>query len=373
MSHDFFTRSGLHRRPRQLLALLAIVTLARADLTSIQWRAVPSLPGTIGVAAPFTGVSHDALLVAGGANFSHELLWEGGVKVWHDEIYSLKDPAAGWEIIGRLPRPLAYGVSATHGNSVICVGGSDRQRHYSDAFRIEIRDREIRIHPLPSLPRTMANGAGAMLNGKLYIVAGTRNPDDSAAMRAFWVMDLTRMDAGWRELPAWPGPARIYPVAGVQDGAFFLFSGLEISPSPAGGVVRRHLRDGYRFDPATEVWTRTADLPRPAAAAPTPLIAMDQSTLVIPGGDDGTIVDFKPLNEHPGFNRTMLAYHTDTDTWRTVGEIPAPRVTTPTVQWRGLWIIPSGEVSPGVRSPEVWALTAAGIKSPNKGAPVEHR
>jgi len=165
-------------------------------------------------------------------------------------------------------------------------------------------------------------------------------------------------------LPVWPGPARIYPVAGVQDGAFFLFSGLELSPSPTGGVVRRHLRDGYRFDPTTGVWTRTVDLPRPAAAAPTPLIAIDRTTLVITGGDDGTIVDFKPLNQHPGFNRTMLAYHTITDTWRTVGEIPASRVTTPTAQWRGLWIVPSGEVSPGVRSPEIWALTAAGTLPP---------
>jgi N-acetylneuraminic acid mutarotase len=208
----------------------------------------------------------------------------------------------------------------------------------------------------------MANGAGAALNGKLYVVAGTRSPEDSTAVRGFWMLDLQRADAGWRELPVWPGPARIYPVVGVQEGALFLFSGLEISPAATGGVARRHLRDGYRFDPATEVWTRTADLPRPAAAAPTPLIPVAPSTLMIPGGDDGTIVDFKPLDKHPGFNRTMLAYHTGTNTWRTLGTLPASRVTTPTAQWREWWTIPSGEVSPGVRSPEVWALTAPGAR-----------
>jgi hypothetical protein len=28
----------------------------------------------------------------------------------------------------------------------------------------------------------------------------------------------------------------------------------------------------------------------------------------------------------------------------------------PLVRWRGAWVIPGGEMRPGVRSPEVWAF-----------------
>jgi SSS family solute:Na+ symporter len=103
---------------------------------------------------------------------------------------------------------------------------------------------------------------------------------------------------------------------------------------------------------------KIADLPRPAAAAPSPAVTLGQSTIVIPGGDDGSIVDFQPIHKHPGFNRRLIAYHTITNTWRELGDVPAPRVTVPTVQWGDLWVIPNGEVSPGVRSREVWALSA---------------
>lgn len=328
---------------------------AETDMPPIEWRQMPSLPDTIGVAAPFAGVVEDTLVAAGGANFSNGLLWEGGTKVWHDKIYRLKDSPAKWDLIGHLPRPLAYGVSASHRHGILCVGGSDSHRHYADTFLLDVLKEGVRIQPLPPLPQPMANGGGAVLDGRLYVVAGSGGPDDTKALRRFWVLDLDRPVEGWRELPAWPGPARIHPVVAVQDGAFFLFSGVELYPLPSGGVGRRHLRDGYRFDPV-KGWTRTADLPRPVAAAPSPAAALGRSLIAIAGGDDGTIVDFKPLDRHPGFNRTLLAYHVSTDTWRSLGTMPVSRVTVPMVSWRKRWIIPNGEVSPGIRSPEVWAL-----------------
>ncbi len=344
---------------RCAVATSALVIGGRAEGNPVTWRQIASIPDALGVAAPFAGVAGDTLIVAGGANFSNGPLWEGGTKVWHDRIYRLKDLRGEWEQIGRLPRALAYGVSASHKHGIFCAGGSDERRHYADVFRIEVREHEIRFHSLPPLPRPMANGGGAVLDGRLYVVAGSGGPDDTRALHNFWVLDLEKAGEGWRELPPWPGPTRIHPVVAVRDGAFFLFSGIELYPLPSGGVGRRHLRDGYRFDPATG-WARIADLPRPAAAAPSPAAAWGRSTLVIAGGDDGTIVDFKPLNRHPGFNRTLLAYDVATDGWKSFGEVPASRVTTPMVSWRGAWLVLSGEVSPGIRSRDVWTMGADG-------------
>ena len=61
-------------------------------------------------------------------------------------------------------------------------------------------------------------------------------------------------------------------------------------------------------------------------------------------------------DEHPGFPKEALVYHTITDTWTSAGAIPRNHVTTIAVEWDGAVIIPSGEVRPRVRSPKVWSV-----------------
>ena len=61
------------------------------------------------------------------------------------------------------------------------------------------------------------------------------------------------------------------------------------------------------------------------------------------------------LGHHPGFSRDVLSYDTEAKTWTKIGNFPdlCP-VTTPGVLWNGHIFIPSGETSPGVRTPKVW-------------------
>ena len=144
-------------------------------------------------------------------------------------------------------------------------------------------------------------------------------------------------------------------VAAVQDQSFFLVSGVELSGDAEGKAVRRYLRDAYRYQPGRG-WKRLADLPRAAVAAPTPAPLLGDSAFLVLGGDDGTLVDFSPPEQHPGFPKTILAYQADTDTWQPFGEMPIAHVTTAITRWNGSFIMPSGEVRPGARSPRVWAL-----------------
>ena len=123
-----------------------------------------------------------------------------------------------------------------------------------------------------------------------------------------------------------------------------------------GRVARVYLRDAWRYRPG-HGWQRLADLPKPCVAGPTPAPSLDAGFLLL-GGDDGSRVGFQPLDQHPGFPGTILAYDSKADTWREIGEVPASRVTVPTAFWHDRVVIPSGEVRPGVRSPEVWTLGA---------------
>jgi hypothetical protein len=101
-------------------------------------------------------------------------------------------------------------------------------------------------------------------------------------------------------------------------------------------------------------WTRIADMPRAAVAAPSPALAASGSRLVIVSGDDGSKVNFAPVREHPGFPRDVLIYDPERNAWTTGGDLPISLATAPVVEWRDGLVIPNGEVRPRVRTNEVW-------------------
>jgi len=300
-------------------------------------------------------VSHDVLLVAGGANFPERKPWEGGTKVWYERVFALDCPDGEWRVVGKLPRPLGYGVSVSHRDGLVCVGGSDSSRHYAEAFRLEWKVGEIVTTPLPPLPKTIANACGALVGDTLYVTGGQEKPDAAETLKTVYRIDLAADRPGWQEVETWPGSGRMLAVAAAFDGAFWLAGGADLFVGNEGKAERRYLRDAYRYKPGRG-WTRLADLPRPAVAAPSPAM-VDGTGFSILGGDDGSHVGFMPPERHPGFAGTILRFDRNGETWGEAGGLPAPRVTTPLVHWRSRWIIPSGEVRPGVRSPEVWSFS----------------
>jgi N-acetylneuraminate epimerase len=326
-------------------------TLRAEDMA---WAPLPALPDAEGFAGAFAGVSHGALLVAGGANFPDKMPWEGGTKVWHDSIFILHDPAVRWEKAGKLPKPNGYGVSLTDAEGLICIGGGDATRHFSEVFRIECMDGQVKTTALPALPKACAMMSGAISGRKIYISGGMENPADTSALADFLMLDLDHIDEGWQVLPPCPGPARILATMGVLDDVVFVFSGAALKPGPDGKAAREWLKDAWKYK-AEVGWQRLADLPRAAVAAPSPAPMRDGRLLVL-GGDDGALIHFEPKEKHPGFPRDVLAYDWAKDHWSEQGELPFSLVTTPCVLWHGKIVIPGGEARPGKRSPQVWRL-----------------
>ncbi len=322
---------------------------------SLAWSKLPPLPDRQGFAGTYAGVHNGALLVAGGANFPGKAVWEGGTKVWYDAVFVLEKPDGAWKVAGRLPRPLGYGVSLSTRDGVVCIGGSDAQRHYAEVFVLRWEESVIQRAPLPTLPKSCANFCGAMLGNTIYVAGGIETPGSTNTLKTFWALDLSSLEPRWQELEPWPGPARMLAVAAVQSNAFFLLSGAELTGDAQGRPVRRYLKDAYRYQPGRG-WKRIADLPRPVVAAPSPTPSLDGFSLLVLGGDDGSRVNFQPPEKHPGFPTTIFAYQPGADVWEPFGEMPASRVTTPMVRWKELFVMPSGEVRPGVRSPEVWSF-----------------
>lgn len=333
--------------------LIGFAIFIGADAFAGDWTKFPSLPDKEGFAGPFAGISNGSLLVAGGANFPDKKPWEGGKKVWYDSVFVLENPSGKWKIAGKLARPLGYGISVTHGNGVVCVGGSDADRHYADAFRLECKDGKLITTALPSLPQPLANACGAMVGDFLYVAGGQERPDSKSALKSAWMIDLSMATPKWKIIDACPGDGRILAIAAGFNDAFWVAGGTNLVAGNSGTVERRYLKDAYRYDPG-KGWKRIADLPHPVVAAPSPA-PTDATGFYLLGGDDGSQVGTVP-SEHRGFTKQVVRYDLKAEKWVHSGEIPAPRVTVPCVPWNDAWVVPSGETRPGIRSPEVWAL-----------------
>lgn len=468
----------------------------------LSWSELPELPPAAGkdyqpgVAGPFVGILNGALIVAGGANFPKPV-WENN-KEYHDDVYILiKDdegqPAGSFssaELTGKLKykwiggfhldQPIAYGASISTDEGVICLGGNDSVRTYTDVFLLRWDPQTQKIHKefLPGLPVPCTNSTAARIGNTIYLAGGQNGLGLETAMCNFWALDLSKRpdytsmtgavliefadkrgitltaeekqsilvgedeirtkencialiekliasDAcaarfndmkleqlvdiaierrleiskdverdeilqalltthwsgfAWQELPPWPGPSRAFNITVAQHNGetdcIYVISGRRLKINE-GENETEFLTDVYEFNPKKygadkydsqsgqyngdcrhkNPWRKRKDLPYCVMAGTG--IDVGQSHIFILGGADGSLVSKADelKDNHPGFPKRALAYHTITDTWINGGAIPANHVTTTAVKWDDSIIIPSGEIRPRVRSPRIWSGT----------------
>lgn len=347
----------IHRRTIVLAMQLPFVLswTAGAETPTLSASKLPDLPNTVGVAGPFVGVAGDALVVAGGTNFPDAPPWSGGTKTWHDTMFVLPAPDGQWQEGFQLPKKLAYGVSITTDDGLVCIGGCTETENVADVFLLKWDGKKISHEAMASLPAPSSCQAGARIGSKIYLAGGQPGPNPAAGPSSdyFWVLDLNDADPQWKSLPTWPGPERFYAIAGTDGASFYLFSGIRRIVNSDGQPALEYMRDAYCYDPTTEEWTRLPDLPNANAAVASPAPLVDGNLLLIGRGADGVKVD-APMDKRPGFAGDVLCYELESKEWKSVGALPFGRAAVPAAFWRGGIVIASGEVGPGVRSNEVW-------------------
>ena len=337
-----------------LIPILFRLLMSASSAQPMSFSRLPDLPDREGFAAMFAGASGGALIVAGGANFPDKRPWEGGTKVWRDEVWMLASPNADWKVAGRLPRPLAYGVSVTFRDEIICAGGSNAEGHHGDCFALRFSDGKLSLRKLPPLPSRCANHCGALVDGTLFVAGGIEKPDATTALHSFWSLDLRNADARWTILDPWPGKERMLAAAGSLNGAFYLLGGAALHAGPDGKPVREWVNDAFRFTPGRG-WEKLSAMPRVVVAAASPA-PVSGSSLFLISGDDGSQINFKPETEHPGFPRDAIRFEAGPDQWSHAGPVPFSRATVPVTRWHEKFVIPNGETRPGYRTNEIWQL-----------------
>ena len=333
-----------------LLTISICATCAAEADGPIQSRFLPDLPTPL--SGHMVGNENGNLILISGTNFPVSL-FEGGTKEWYSKVYVLPDGMDEWKEVFDLGHSFSYGVALSTPGGVVCVGGSDGETHYPDVFRLSWRDDKLLKEDLPPLPKPCAMMGAAFLGSSIYVAGGLEDPNSTQPLKTFWQLDLDSEDPEWEILEPWPGPPRFLPVAAAQSGSFFLFSGADLIENGSGETKREYLTDGYRFTPG-KGWTETDSLKKAVVAAPGS--AYGQHHILVSSGDDGEFTDrIQELKEnHPGFSESLLAYHTITDTWVELGELPVALVTTQMVPFRDGLVIAGGEDRPGHRSSKVF-------------------
>lgn len=383
-----------------LLGSLLMMGNTHASLSLDAKGTGPSLPqsdvGRAGMIAEIVDDGgHRVLRALGGANFPDGLPWEGGKKVFHADGYSLdvellhKDTSpsgssVAWEKLPwSLPAPVAYAAYGSSSKGLVIAGGCGENGHLKDVYLLRP---DGTIRPLPPLPKSLSYASFIVRNNRLYVFGGQETPESTEASPSAYYFDLsllgdileknqnaqeqerlklenatqegksTKVEKSleWVPLPDMPGGGRMLATAGTSGGIIYLCGGVSLSPDKNGKPRRTYLKDVVAFDTTANQYLpadAVADMPIPLAASPSPAFAREGKVLLL-GGDDGSHYGKDPTT-HPGQSKGILSYDTLNKQWTREGEWTIGLATAPLVVDGDMLYTVSGEIKPGIRTPEL--------------------
>ncbi|WP_294629792.1 cyclically-permuted mutarotase family protein [uncultured Bacteroides sp.] len=354
-------------------------------VTDIRWQKMAGFPRsekgiTSGVSACYSGILRGELLMAGGCNFPGTPASAGGKKKFYRGIYAATlspDTVLAWRKVGELPVAAAYGVSVSCPDGIICIGGTDGKEALTSVFKISwgkkpkaAKQRKVAIESLPALPYALDNMCGTLVGRQLFVAGGNKNGKPS---NSFLCLDLDHPEAGWQELPGFPGDPRTQAVCAGQlkdgEARIFLWGGFAAS---ADGKPATLSTDGYCYSSASRQWT--------PVAAPTSndgetislgggtAVAIHENLIFCTGGVNKDIFLAALRNPekdyllHPvewyRFNDRILVYNISQDTWQEVARTPhTARAGAALTGWDKTYYHINGELKPSIRTPEIVRIT----------------
>lgn len=171
------------------------------------------------------------------------------------------DPTTNkWTRVGTMPTPTTHAGVAVVGSNVWFVGGYTVRPGTID--RQDVANTNVLIYNTtnntwsrgPSLPARRASGGLALVNNTLYFTSG--EPADHVSNSTnTWSLDLANQSAGWKTRAPIPDGRSHFGIATVNNKIYIIGGQKGIDETST------MLKTNYVYDPATNVWTRLADLP----------------------------------------------------------------------------------------------------------------
>ena len=371
--------------PGKLLAIVSLpLMLGCQTKMTMDWKTVPPIPPRkgmstqFGMAGPVSGADGNFVLLAGGANFENGLPWRGGIKRYHDEIYLLEANADGtfsWKVSGqRLPFAMAYAACVPLENGFVGIGGETDHGALNNVIRYTFADGNVKMDSLPELPVSVTSAAATRIGETIFVMGGL---DPQRTTNRFFCLQLDHLSNGWNRLQDLPVRLSHAVAVAQWDGkeqSIYLFGGRNKTAE-----LTTFFSSVWKFSPALATWQPESEITLDGhlinLAAGTGF-AFGKNQIVLLGGDRGILfnkterfnLDIENQKEgtskesllkqkdeflmrHPGFSRQILVYDTESKRWKHAGEMEGDSpATTVVFPWKDQFVVPSGEIRPGVRS-----------------------
>ena len=371
-----------------IITFLFTSWLTSQEVSQLKMTDLSSLPAAVagenslGYAGMMGGAHHNIVIAGGGANFPAGLPWEGGAKEWYSSIYLLENDS--WRLSATtLPSPLAYGASVSTGDGVLIIGGDNKEGVSNKVFLLSYNgaNNDLDIIAYPDLPEPLAYTAAVASDGYVY-VAGGMNAEKST--NSFYRLNLTEKKV-WEKLADFPGEPRAVHSLAVQETSnsrnIFLIGGRNQTKGEISKPLTRYLS----YDLNKKEWKEKGDLiinGKPKVLMGAAAETMGSMHILLYGGSDEILFTQlqtlaatinkggndslvsrsitkrdQILNNHPGFSKEILAFNTITEKWFVFDSVSVKLpVTTLGFKKDNAFLIVSGEVSPGIRTPKVYSF-----------------
>ncbi|MGE7839749.1 cyclically-permuted mutarotase family protein [Lysinibacillus sp. NPDC093712] len=325
----------------------------------------------IGTAGVLSGSYKDYLIVGGGANFPYDTVLNGGAKQHYSDIYVYKKEKDQLTLVEHtnLNHEIGYGSSITTDKGIYYIGGSPDKEYADDITLLTIdKNKKLKVEKIGDLPFTISDGIAAEKDGKLYIGLGKQNAKESNKLYEY---DLKTSKT--RELASIPGESvRNQSVAQILDGNLYVFSG--------GGSIA--YTDGYKYNIEKNQWTKVSSVKvngKEISLLGANSVKLNKNEMLVIGGFNKAVYDnavknlgslkdeellafrTKYFTADPyefNWNKDVLIYNAQKDTWRSVGKVPfdAPCGEGLVLMDKNIYSI-NGEIKPGVRTNAIYAGT----------------
>jgi len=371
--------------------LLFYSFLFAQSTSSIQVSYEPNLPSltntevSIGYAGMMGGVYDNIVIAAGGANFPNGMPWDGGQKVWYDSIYWLEN--GSWTLSQQsLPMPLAYGASVSTEKGVLLIGGNTKERVSDEVFLLSFNStkQEIELESFPSLPEPLAHTNAVFADGYVYVAGGLNT---TSSTNSFYRLHLENKGP-WEKLQDFPGEPRAVHSMAVQETStskrIFIIGGR----NQRKDQLSSHLTNFISYDLKKQQWKDEGDIVlngskkviMGAAAEPSGSMhilvyggsdevlfkQLESLAMEIKKAKNDSIAQYltkkknKILLNHPGFSKEVLAYNAMTSKWFVFDSLDVKLpVTSLGIKLEDSFLLVSGEISPGIRTPKVFKFEDA--------------
>ncbi len=298
-----------------------------------EWKQLRDMPGARW--EPGAVVIDEKLYVFGG---EHRGFRTGG----RVDIYDPKTNT--WRQLADAPGPISHMNTVLDGRTVWYAGGQKNNEAVpiAEVWSYDV-DKDTYTAG-PDLPEPRSGGGLALVGRRLHYIGGGkagRNEDGDNN----WVLTLDDIASGWSNVAPMPAP-RMHHATIVHQGKIYAIGGQfsHFGPRARGGQeVRVDI-----YDPEKDAWSRGPDLPKTHCQSEASTLISNGRIIVVGGQIRVGKMEFAGSD----------IWALESDEWKTVGQIPKPRIAAAAGIIAGKLYVAGGSFDGNQPLPEMWVCDA---------------